>query len=158
MAELIEITRAMELVYDFNPIQRIMLLCAGTLQSTLTSYFRTEVTVQVVHQSEGENESSSIKRGVVLKAGDAVLCTAESTIYLDRQDIRQEVLEQKVGIGQILQKLDVPARFRLLTVKQEEDTFRREYELKGLGITYWISEVFPNNLYQYQQCGDGPAA
>lgn len=148
MAELIEITRALKVVKDFNPIQRVLLTCAGTLQGTLSAYFGTEVTVEVVHQDEGE--SNSIRRSVVLKAGETVVCTAESALYLDRPDIRQEVLDQKVGIGQILEKLDVKARFRLLTVSEAEDTFQRHYELKGLGVTYWITEIFPKSLYQYQ--------
>ena len=55
MAELIEMTRHLELVKDFPPLQRIFLLCAGTLQGTLSAYFGTEVKVEVQGQQLAKN-------------------------------------------------------------------------------------------------------
>ena len=146
MAELRDITRALEQVDDFTMVQRILLTCAGTLQGTLSAVFRTEVTVEVLEQST-TGESGGIKRSVALKAGSTVVCAAESTLYLDREDIRQAVMDKQMGIGQILEELDVRVRFRLLSVGRDMGHFWREYELKGLGVKYWISERFPRALY-----------
>lgn len=146
MAELMEITRALEQVQDYNPLQRVLLTCAGTLQGTLSAYFGAEVAVRIQRQDHQGN--GIIYRSVSLLAGPRVVCTADSALKIARKDIRQEVLARQLGIGQILEKLGVTPRFDLLEVGHDPECFWREYELKAEGVSYRITEVFPSDLYQ----------
>ena len=57
-------------------------------------------------------------------------------------------MSQQIGIGQILEVLDVRARFTLLNVGQNKEFFWREYKLEGEGVTYLIKESFPQYWYQ----------
>ena len=151
MAELIEITRALELVKDFPPLQRIFLLCAGTLQGTLSAYFGVEVTVSVQGQWARTNEElgkEEIVRQVVLEAGGKNVCHAKSSLFIDRDDVREKVMRQQIGIGQILEVLDVRARFTLDEVGQNKSCFSRTYKLEGEGVTYVIAENFPKYWYR----------
>lgn len=151
MAELIEITRGLEMVKNFSPVKRIFLLAAGTLQGTLSAYFGEEVKVEVESQSERIDEESGkeeIVRKVVLKTGGMNVCHAESSLFIDRYDVREQVMRQSIGIGQILEILDVRARFTLEDVGQDSSFFWRKYRLEGEGVTYAIRESFPQYWYK----------
>ena len=146
MAELVEITRALELVKDFPPLQRVFLLCAGTLQGTLSAYFGVEVIVSVQGQHLTANDE--ISRQVILLAGGKNVCHAKSLLTIDRHDVRAKVLSQDIGIGQILEVLDVRAKFSLESVGQGDNFFWRKYKLQGDGVTYIITESFPQYWYR----------
>lgn len=151
MAELIEITRGLEMVKSFSPMKRVFLLAAGTLQGTLSAYFGMEVVVELERQFTRHNverNQEEIVREVVLRAGAMNACHAESSLYIDRADVREKVMSEQIGIGQILEVLDVRARFTLLNVGQNSLRFWREYKLEGEGVTYLIKESFPQYWYQ----------
>lgn len=145
MAELIEITEALEKVQEFPPWHRVLLTCTGTLQGTLSAYFGHEVTVHVVNQAKQAKDL--VERTVEMKVGDRVVCTAASSLTIKREDILEAVMTKRIGIGQILEKLDVRAKFQLLSVGKDTNSFWREYELKAKGVTFQITEEFPMALY-----------
>ncbi len=146
MAELIQITQALEKVHSFNLIQRVLLTCAGTLQGTLSAIFNMEVTVRVTSQ---ENlGGGQFARAVELVAGDKVACFAQSKLTLSNTDVQQKVMAQEMGIGQILETLGLRPSFELLEVGIHTDRFWRKYKLEAPGVTYEIAEEFPQGLYQ----------
>lgn len=145
MAELIEITEALEKVQDFTPVQRVFLTCTGTLQGTLSAYFGAEVKVHVVNQAKQSKDL--VERTVEMKVGNRVVCTAASSLTIKRADILESVMTKRIGIGQILEQLEVRTKFQLLSVGKDPHSFWREYELKAKGVTYNITEEFPLALY-----------
>lgn len=172
MAELIEITRALELVQEFSPLRRILLTCSGTLQGTLSAFFRAEVKVRVLEQRRAESLAERIRpegdpspdpdglviRRVVdlythlalgseLSPVEAVVCHASSGLSITRLDIREKVLSQELGIGQILEVSGVRPSFELLDAGQDYGFFWRRYKLAAPGVEYFIHEVFPQELY-----------
>lgn len=139
------------MVKNFSPVKRIFLLAAGTLQGTLSAYFGVEVKVEIEIQHTTHNEERNqeeIVRQVVLTANGMNACHAQSSLFIDRADVREQVMSQRIGIGQILEVLDVRARFTLLEVGQNKEFFWRHYKLEGEGVTYLITESFPQYWYQ----------
>lgn len=145
MAELIEITRALELVKDFEPLQRILLTCSGTLQGTLSAYFGREIVIKLVKQNC--EEDGVIQREANLHEGAMVVCLATSQLTIERDDVREKVIEGEMGIGQVLETLEVRPSFELHEVGDNEHFFWRVYSLRGPGVVYKIRESFPKLLY-----------
>lgn len=152
MAELLGITQALEMLrpHGFTPLQRLLLGQPGTLQSTLAAFFNREVGVRVVRQW---NNNEVIHRRVQLYYGDLVVCHADSILNIFREDVRLKVLEQVpargqvLGLGQILETLEVRPSFTLLEVNQDEKNFWRTYDLEASGFCFRITEVFRRALY-----------
>ena len=145
MSELIEITRALELVKEFNPLQRVLLTCAGTLQGTLSAFFGQEIGVRVIMQEESGSE---LIRAAQLHTPQLIVCTANSQLTVTRPDVLEKVLSQEIGIGQVLAVLDVRPAFELLEVGQDAGSFWRSYQLAAPGVVYRISESFSQVLYR----------
>jgi hypothetical protein len=145
MSELIEITRALELVKEFNPLQRVLLTCAGTLQGTLSAFFGQEIGVRVIMQEESGGE---LIRAAQLHTPQLIVCTANSQLTVTRPDVLEKVLSQEIGIGQVLAVLDVRPAFDLLEVGQDASNFWRTYRLAAPGVVYRISESFSQALYR----------
>lgn len=154
MAELIEITRALEKVERFTPLQRILLLSAGTLQGTLSAFFGKEILVRVTQQSEDANHV--IHRSADLHDRNVVVCTAESQIEILRADIRAEVMAGTTGIGQVLEMHGIRPSFELDRVEQDDRWFHRLYVLRAPGVVYHIRETFPQILYRVEGWPDPP--
>ena len=76
------------------------------------------------------------------------MCHARSFLTIVRDDVREKVIMQQIGIGQILEVLDVRARFTLDEVGRDSGFFWRKYQLEGEGVTYVITECFPQYWYQ----------
>ena len=150
MAELIEICKALELVKDFNPLQRILLTCSGTLQGTLSAFFNREVTVRLVEQSaQTEERWPLVRRVAKLEAGNVTVCAADSLIKVADDDIHHKLLQGRVGIGQILESAGIRPSFRLLEVGQTDENFWRLYTLEASHVSYRIREAFPRRLYPW---------
>lgn len=145
MAELIEITRALDLVKELNALQRVLLTCAGTLQGTLSAYFNQEVLVKVIRQEEVEG---GLVRVAHLHTPQVVVCSAQSQLTVTRPDVLEKVLSQEIGIGQVLEVLEVRPAFELLEAGQDEHNFWRIYKLEAPEVVYQISESFPQVLYR----------
>lgn len=148
MAEIVEITKALQLIGGFTPLQRILLTCSGTLQTTLSAYFGSEVIVKVITQEREDNYV--IKRDALLKLKETgvMVCRAASHITTTQPDIQSQILKKGMGIGQILEAKDIHPKFKLLGVAQDEINFQRTYKLEAPGIAYRITEIFPKELYQ----------
>ena len=153
MSELIEITRALEQVRNFPPLHRILLTCSGTLQGTLSAYFGREIGVQVVEQTE--EKDNIIRRTVHLHDDNLVVCEAASQLNIEREDVRDKVLEGSLGIGQVLETLGVRPSFELQEVGQDLSHFWRRYFLRGPGVVYAIKETFPRVLYYADERAGG---
>ena len=96
MSELIEITRALELVKEFNPLQRVLLTCAGTLQGTLSAFFGQEIGVRVIMQEESGGE---LIRAAQLHTPQLIVCTANSQLTVTRPDVLDQVLSQEITLN-----------------------------------------------------------
>ena len=145
MAELIGVTQALDKVKDFTPLQRILLTATGTLQGVLSAYFGQEV--RVVVREQAAEDPWVLHRVADLMAGELVVCQADSQITLTLDKVRQEVLAKQMGIGQILEGLEIRPKFQLLEVGRGNGAFWRLYKLEGPGVVYRITETFPEGLY-----------
>ena len=145
MAEYIEVAQILDKVRDFTPLQRILLTATGTLQGVLSAYFGQEV--QVVVREQAAEDGWVVHRVADLMAGGLVVCHADSHITLTLDKVRQEVLAKQMGIGQILEALEIRPKFRLLEVGRGNRAFWRLYKLEGPGVVYRITETFPEELY-----------
>ena len=145
MAEFIEVDQTLDKVKDFTPLQRIVLTATGTLQGVLSAYFGQEVRVVVREQTA--EDRWVVHRVADLMAGEVVVCHADSQITLTLDKVREQVLAKQMGIGQILEALEIRPKFRLLEVGRGNGAFWRLYELEGPGVVYRITETFPEELY-----------
>jgi chorismate-pyruvate lyase len=146
MAEIIDQESVLNKISNFKPLWRLLLATPGTLQSTLTAYFGSPVSVQVVGQSI---EGNVISRRVNLVCDDReiVVCRATTEITVDDPRINEMVNEKRVGIGQIIQLLGAKSEFRLEETGQVNGSFWRRYTLSGPGYCFNIREDFPKILY-----------
>jgi hypothetical protein len=149
MAELIEITTALEKVKGFSPLERILLTCSGTLQGTLSAYFGQEILVKVVRQTV--DDSGVIGRLAHLHDKYVVVCEANSRLTIEREDVRGRVLAGDLGIGQVLETLGLRPSFQLDQVGEDPHHFWRLYTLRAPGVVYAIRESFPKTLYREVQ-------
>jgi hypothetical protein len=145
MAELIEITRALEMVREFSPLERILLTCSGTLQGTLSAYFGREIKVSVTSQEMDAN--GIIRRNADLHDGKVVVCQASSQLTIQAPEIREQVLARDLGIGQVLETQGLRPSIELDQVGRNDLQFWRAYTLRAPGVTYVIKETFPQVLY-----------
>jgi hypothetical protein len=146
MAEIIDPTRLLALLNDFGPLRRILLGTAGTLQGTLSAYFRSPVTIAVTAQTV---QQETIHRATDLACAElgVVACTAETTIHVSDSTVRELVVERRHGLGQIAVLLGVPTSFELEQAAQDVDRFWRRYRMWGSGFEFRITETFPDHLY-----------
>ena len=67
---------------------------------------------------------------------------------ITREEILAEVIDNKVGIGQLFRYLHILPEFELLEAdKTSDNTLWRLYRLTADGVTCTIKEVFPGNLF-----------
>lgn len=150
MAELLDITRILELLrpHGFTPIQRVLLTWTGTLQTPLSAYFGQYVRIcALMHR----DNNGVIHRLAQLRAGDKVVCEADSYLNITREDVRQKVLKGKIGLGHVLETLDIRPSFKLLEIGQDETSFWRTYHLEDPGVHCRVTEVFPRELYRAEE-------
>jgi len=119
----------------------------GTLQGALSLLFGEEVWVRVVKQ---EATDRTVEREVELVAGDRVVATASSRIRctIAQHASLSDILEGKMGIGQLLAKHGINYQTRLLGCSQGEDVCWRTYKVEGPGVAITIAETFPKALYE----------
>lgn len=146
MAELVDQKSVLEKINSFKPLWRILLATPGTLQSTLSAYFGTPISVEVTGQ---EHKGDVIHRKVNLFSPEKemVVCRAVSDIELEDKTMRRMIEAKEIGIGQIIRTLEAGAEFHLHDVGQANGTFWREYTLVGAGFKFVIKEDFPKILY-----------
>jgi hypothetical protein len=146
MADIVDLAQLLTKLEGFPPMRRVLLATAGTLQGTLTAYFGAPVTIEVVSQTV---DDGNIRRTVnlVCKERGLVTCTAETDVHVDDAEIRQLIIEQSIGLGQISALLGVRSTFELQEAAQDEGSFWRTYLLWGDGFRYRITERFPADLY-----------
>ena len=149
MAELYPIDSVLEKLTAFeNPIHRMLLATAGTLQSQLSAYFRYPVSINVIHQEvTAHGPPITIQRKTELLTQSLVVCRANTQITTIRDIVERLIMEKKLGLGQIMTYLGVNSKFRLLDVGSDDSSFWRTYKLDGEGICYRISEIFSRELY-----------
>lgn len=157
MAEVYPVNEVLKQVKDFEPLQRILLSTAGTLQSTLSAYFAKPVKVEVRSQSEPESAELPLftKRNVYLFIHEGegkgkhplVVCSASSEITVSSWVIADLIMKETLGLGQIMESLGIRPSFSLQEVGRNAVSFWRLYTLEGGDVTYKIRETFPMNLY-----------
>ena len=150
MSELLDVARVLDMLrpHEFTPLQRILLVQNGPLQIPLSAVFGRVVRVRVVNQRE---TNGAIHRLAHLYAGAKMVCEATSLLNITLEDGRQNVLDGKMGIGQVLKDLNIYLSFTLLDVGQEETCFWRTYEMVAPGVHCRIREVFPRALYLLEE-------
>ncbi len=163
MADIIEIERALAMVQNFHPLQRVLLTCTGTLQGTLSAWFGGPMEIVVIDQGQqaalmvepGREDDLIFHRAIEMKHLGKCMMRAASTIATTREDVRDLVLEQTLGLGQIMEKLGIRPAFKLLEADQDDDDFWRVYELDGGAVLYRIKEIFPQRHYRPRRPRDG---
>ncbi len=153
MADVVEIEQALAVVQDFKPLQRVLLTCTGTLQGTLSAWFGGPMEIAVVEQARMENldkgsPSQIHHRTIEMRHKAQCVMKAESAIYTAREDVRALVLERKLGLGQIMEKLGIRPEFKLIEAAQDDEHFWRVYKLHAPDVTYTIKETFPQCHYR----------
>lgn len=164
MSEVFPIEDVLARIRGFSPMRRVLLATAGTLQSTMSAYFNSPVCVEVTKQeevvlpepeaeTEAEEQTSRILyRNVemyVLSAEEkTTVCVASSRIVVSKQELLDRIMEQKLGLGQILQEYGLKPKFVLQAVGNTKSEFWRVYSLMAPGVVYDIKETFPRNLYR----------
>src|SRR5260370_25696733 len=112
MAETVDRDVVLEMLRGFTPLQRVLLTTAGTLQGTLSAFFSTPVTIELVRQRE--------TKGCILREVDLVCAATKFAVghaMTEPQDtdpdIRPWLLQAGMGLGQISPLLRTPAFFPL---------------------------------------------
>ncbi len=146
MADIIDLDQILERLQGFSPLRRVLLATAGTLQGTLSAYFGSPVTVEVVAQTV---DGAAMHRvaDLVCKERQLTVCRADTDVHVDDTRIRELIVERSIGLGQISALLGVRTAFELQEAGQEDTTFWRRYRLWGDGFQYRIQETFPAILY-----------
>ena len=72
---------------------------------------------------------------------------ATTTIHVADPAIRDLIVEQRLGLGQIAALIGVPTSFELDEAAQEGRSFWRTYRLWGDGFEFRITETFLSHLY-----------
>jgi chorismate-pyruvate lyase len=154
MADVVDLAHLLAKLEGFSPLRRVLLATAGTLQGTLSAYFGSPVTIEVVSQTVDDR---TIRRTVdlVCKESELVTCRAHTDIDVEDGQIRQLIIERSIGLGQITALLGVRSTFDLESADQDDSTFWRTYRLWGDGFEYRITETFPAGLYD--EIVPGPA-
>lgn len=147
MADVVEVERALAMVKGFDPIQRVLLTCTGTLQGTLSAWFGGPMEIAVVEQTEHREKNLDFARSIEMRYQDQCVMRAFSGIRTTREDVKSLVKEQRLGLGQILEKLEIRPEFVLVEAEQDDESFWRVYELHGAGMLYRIKEIFPKCWY-----------
>jgi chorismate-pyruvate lyase len=146
MADIVDPTALLEKIRDFSPWQRVLLGTAGTLQGTLSAYFGAPVTVEVREQRvEGDDLHRAVD--LVCKDRGVVACHAVSVVHVEDDRVRELVVEQNIGLGQISALLGIRTTFELVDAGRDDGTFWRDYLMAGEGFEYRIHESFPADLY-----------
>jgi len=131
---------------EFTPIERVLLTCSGTLEIATSAYLGEPVDVEVVEQSQ---DGEVINRKVNLKGrySGRIVCRATSKVIVQDDQIREEILSKRIGIGQALIKHGFKPDFEMLDMGKTDDSFYRVYKLVAPGVNYTIREIFPRRLY-----------
>ncbi len=147
MAEILNPDKLLATIGPFPPLARVFLATAGTLQTTLSAYFGSPVVVEVTSQELSAD--GTFAREVDLLRSDVreVVVRARATVEVDCDDVRSLIVGNQHGLGQILIMLDIPATFELEEVGEDHGTLWRRYRLRGDGVTYTITEIFPRTAY-----------
>lgn len=157
MSELYPVDEVLGRIKGFTPIRRVLLATAGTLQSTLAAYFGMPVLVRVVKQEDkvppeeghtGRVLHREVEMYTVSVDERVTVCLASSRIVVSNEELVDRILEEKLGLGQILQWHGVKPKFVLHDVGNSKSQFWRQYSLMAPDIVYDIKETFPRNLYR----------
>src|SRR5260370_29270469 len=147
MAETVDRDVVLEMLRGFTPLQRVLLTTAGTLQGTLSAFFGTPVTIELVRQRE--------TKGCILREVDLVCAATKFAVghamteaQVTDPDIRPLLLEGAMGLAQISALLGAPVSFALDQTGRQTGAFWRVYRLWGEGFSYRIREAFPELLYR----------
>src|SRR3990172_436510 len=133
---------------QMDPLRRDLLSRQGTLQEALATYFKEPIDVRVTRQRVAP-ETNPIAREVTLvrRLNDIIVCRARTEIHVQDEKARQLILEERLGLGQIFQTLQLQATFTLEEIDENSDSFWRIYLLEAPGIACRIREEFPTKLF-----------
>jgi len=125
----------------FQKGEQVLLANFGTNQTLLSIIFGEPNEIRVVHQVERE---SDILREVELYCGGQMVCIANTTIPKEknRVEVMADILEGKLGLGQIVVKHNLPNKRVLLDIGHDENHFWRTYVIEGPELYLKISEDF----------------
>ncbi len=139
-------SRLLTVLGGFRPLRRVLLGTAGTLQGTLSAYFGAPVTIEVLDQRvEGDVMHRTVD--LVCASRGIAACRADTAISVDDDQLRTLIVEQRLGLGQIVASVGVRTLFELDAAGQEADEFWRTYRMWGEGFGFVITERFPEHLY-----------
>ncbi len=134
---------------QLSPMERVLLAHTGTVQLLLSLYFGCVVDVKLRAQVEKEGELRREVSLVVQCTGEEV-CFAASVIPLSANDpsVLADVRGAKLGLGQIAVKHRVFIERRIIEIAATASQISRKYVMRGPGLHYLVTEVFPRRLYR----------
>lgn len=131
----------------FQKGEQVILSNFGTNQTMLSIIFGEPNRLEVICQREIDGE---INRHVALYCGDLLVCRADTLILKDRNriEVMADILDGKLGLGQIVVKHNLPNRRNLLEVGHNDNAFWRTYEIEGPDVYLKITEHFPREPFE----------
>ena len=144
MAEILDLEGVLVLLKDMQPVERVILATAGTLQAALSAYLGEPVDVRVLSQEEG-GEGAELERAVELfgRSSGRLACRARTRIEVSDDVVRKLIRERSLGLGQICATLGLRATFELHAAGRHDGGLWREYTLGGPGFAFHIREDLP---------------
>ena len=140
--------------HNLSPIERVLAAHTGPVQLLLSLHFGTPVDVKLVEQREehGELRRQAV---LVLRRTGQEACFARSVIPIGANgpEVLADVRAGTLGLGQIAVRHRIPTERRVLEIAVTPAQVRRSYVMRGPGLHYRITEIFPRDLYRV---GFGP--
>lgn len=131
----------------FQKGEQVILSNFGTNQTLLSIIFAEPNRLKLIYQKETEGE---IARRVELYCGEQLVCYAATKIPKDRNriEVMTDILEGKLGLGQIVVKHNLPNKRVLLDIGRDGYHFWRTYIIEGPEVYLKISEDFPREPFE----------
>ncbi|CAE7599610.1 unnamed protein product [Symbiodinium sp. CCMP2592] len=125
-----------------SPLQRVLLMAAGSVTRILTSYHKVSVSTELISCSpRGSNKYDC---HTMLTCGGIEFCRVRACFDLESAEAKELVAESQGEVGALFDRLAVPPKLSLREVKFTEDGFGRAYTLMSPGLTCEIIEEYSN--------------
>ena len=131
----------------FQRGEQVILGHFGTVMTLLSLIFEKPVNVRLIEQSE---KNDYIMRTVDLVCVNTIVAKAGTRIpkSKNRAEVLFDILEGKLGLGQIVFKHQIPNKRNLLTVGRNRSAFWRTYNIEGPDLFLNIGEFFPRPPFE----------
>lgn len=130
----------------FQKGEQVILSNFGTNQTLLSIIFQAPNEIKILSMQDNE---SFIYRAVELYCAGEQVCFAQTTIPKNKNkaEVMADVLEGKLGLGQIVVKHNLPNKRVLKRIGRDATHFWRTYVIEGPDVFLEITEDFPREPF-----------